>query len=82
VYSILNIVVVDINVFSTLIVILSFNKLKRELVIAVELNRVDVVADIANLLEEVGKLYSFFSSVRKSNVLSFSCRGCNKLLFA
>jgi hypothetical protein len=69
-------------VLSTLIVALSFNKLKRGLIITVELNRIDVVAYIANLLEEAGKLYSFFSSVRKSNVLSSSYRGCNKLLFA
>jgi hypothetical protein len=38
VYSILNIVVVDINVLSALVVTLSFNKLKEGLVIAIELN--------------------------------------------
>jgi hypothetical protein len=68
-------------VLSTLIVALSFNKLKRGLVITIELNRIDVVTYIANLLEKVGKLRSFFSGVRKSNILSFSCRGCDKLLF-
>jgi hypothetical protein len=68
-------------VLSTLIVALSFDKLKRGLVITVELNRIDVVAYVANLLEEVGKLRSFFSSVRKSNVLSFSYRGRDKFLF-
>jgi hypothetical protein len=67
---------------STLVVALSFNKLKRGLVITVELNRIDVVAYIANLLEEADKLRSFFSGVHKSNVLSFSCRGRDKLLFA
>jgi hypothetical protein len=35
---ILNIIVVNINVFSTLIVTLTYNKLKRELVVAIELN--------------------------------------------
>jgi hypothetical protein len=69
-------------VLSTLVVALSFNKLKQGLVITVELNRIDVVIYIANLLEEAGELHSFFSGVRKSNVLSFSYRGCNKLLFA
>jgi hypothetical protein len=81
VYPILNVVVVDINVFSALVVTLSFDKLKRGLVIAVELNRVDVVADVADLLEEAGEPCSFFSSVRESNVLSFSYRGRDKLLF-
>jgi hypothetical protein len=51
-------------VLSTLIVALSFNKLKRGLVITVELNRIDVVAYIADLLEEAGELRSFFSGVR------------------
>jgi hypothetical protein len=42
----------------------------------------DVVAYIANRLEEAGELRSFFGSVRESNVLSFSRRGRDKLLFA
>jgi hypothetical protein len=37
-YLILNIIVIDINVFSALIVALTYNKLKKELVITVELN--------------------------------------------
>jgi hypothetical protein len=82
VYSILNVVVVDIDVLSALVVTLSFNKLKRGLVVTVELNRIDVVAYVANLLEEAGEPRSFFGGVRKSDVLSFSRRGCNKLLFA
>jgi hypothetical protein len=47
---ILNIVVVDINVFSTLIVALTYYKLDRELVVAIELNRTNVITIIANLL--------------------------------
>jgi hypothetical protein len=35
---ILNIIVVNINVFSALVVTLTYNKLKRELVITIELN--------------------------------------------
>jgi hypothetical protein len=83
VYPILNVVVVvDIDVFSALVVTLSLDKLKRGLVVAVELNKIDVVADVANLLEEAGELCSLFSGVRKSDVLSFSCRGRDKLLLA
>jgi hypothetical protein len=72
VYLILNIIVVDINVFSALIVALTYNKLERELVVTIELNRIDVFAYITNLLKELLKLRSFFCSVRKANVLSFS----------
>jgi hypothetical protein len=59
-------------VFSTLIVALTCNKLKRELVITIELNRIDVFTYVTNLLEELLKLSSFFSSVRKANIVSFS----------
>jgi ABC-type uncharacterized transport system involved in gliding motility auxiliary subunit len=72
VYLILNIIVIDINMFSALIVALTRNKLERELVITIELNRIDVFTYITNLLEELLKLYSFFYSVRKANVLCFS----------
>jgi hypothetical protein len=44
VHLIFNVIVVDINVFSALIVALTCNKLERELVITVELNRIDVFA--------------------------------------
>jgi uncharacterized membrane protein required for colicin V production len=47
---ILNIVVVDINVFSALIVALTCYKLDRGLVITVELYRTNVSTLIANLL--------------------------------
>jgi hypothetical protein len=72
VHLILNIIVVDINVFSALIVALTCNKLERGLVITIKLNRIDVFACVTNLLEELLKLRSFFYSVRKANVLSFS----------
>jgi hypothetical protein len=72
IYLILNIIVVDINVFSALIVALTYNKLERELLITIELNRIDVFTYITNLLEELLKLYSFFYSVYKANILSFS----------
>jgi hypothetical protein len=72
VHLIFNTIVVDINVFSALKVALTRNKLERGLVITVELNRIDVFAYITNLLEELLKLHSFFCSIRKANVLSFS----------
>jgi hypothetical protein len=72
VHLILNVIVVDINVFSALIVALTYNKLERELVVTVEFNRIDVLACVTNLLEKLLKLRSFFCSVRKANVLSFS----------
>jgi hypothetical protein len=72
IYLILNIIVVDINVFSALIVALTRNKLERGLVITIELNRIDVFARVTNLLEELLKLRSFFCGVRKANILSFS----------
>jgi hypothetical protein len=66
-------VVVDIDVYGALVVTLSFDKLKRGLVVAVELNKIDVVADVADLLKEAGKPCSLFGGVRESNVLSSSC---------
>jgi uncharacterized membrane protein required for colicin V production len=47
---ILNIVVVDVNVFSALIVALTYYKLDRGLVVTVELYRTNVSALVANLL--------------------------------
>jgi hypothetical protein len=72
VHLILNVIVVDINMFGALIVALTCNKLEGELVITIEFNRIDVLTRVTNLLEELLKLYSFFCSVRKANVLSFS----------
>jgi hypothetical protein len=46
VHLILNIIVVDINVLSALIVALTCNKLERELVITIELNRIDIFVKI------------------------------------
>jgi uncharacterized membrane protein required for colicin V production len=47
---ILNIVVVDVNVFSALIVALACYKLDRRLVITIELYRTNISALVANLL--------------------------------
>jgi hypothetical protein len=48
--SILDVVVVDVNVFSALIVALARCKLDRGLVVTVELHRTNVGALVANLL--------------------------------
>jgi hypothetical protein len=47
---ILNVVVVDVNVFSALIVALTYYKLDRGLVITVELYRINISTVVANLL--------------------------------
>jgi hypothetical protein len=47
---ILNIVVVDFNVFSALVVALTYCKLDRGLVVTIELYRTNVSTLIANLL--------------------------------
>jgi thiamine monophosphate synthase len=76
---ILDVVVVDIDVFGALVVT-SFDKLKRGLVVAVELDGIDVVADVADLLEEAGEPCSLIGGVRESDLPSCSCRGRDKLL--
>jgi hypothetical protein len=72
IYLLLNIIVVNINVLSVLVVALTSNKLENKLVITIELYRIDILTCITNLLEELLKLESFLSSVRKANILSFS----------
>jgi len=65
---ILNVVIVDIDVFSALIVALACYELDRGLVVVIELNRTNVVAVVANLLQQAGEPGSFFSGVGKANV--------------
>jgi hypothetical protein len=81
VYPTIGVVVVDIDVLGALMVAVDSNKLKRGLVAAAEHDGMDVVSRVADLLEEADKSRSFFGGVHESDVLSFSCRGCNKLLF-
>jgi hypothetical protein len=47
--AVFNIVVVDINIFSTLIITLSVHKVNRRLVIAVQLNRVSIFSEVSKL---------------------------------
>jgi hypothetical protein len=44
-----NIVVVDINMFSTLIITLSVHKVNRRLVVAVQLNRLSILSKVSKL---------------------------------
>jgi hypothetical protein len=81
VYSTINVAVVDIDVLGALMVAVNSNKLKRGLVAAAEPDGMEVVARVADLLEEADKSRSLFGGVHESEVLSFSCRGCGKLLF-
>jgi hypothetical protein len=48
--TILNVVVVYINVLRTFVMALSADELDRRLIVAVELDWIDVVAQISNLL--------------------------------
>jgi hypothetical protein len=47
--AVFNIVVVDINVFSTLIITLSVHKVNRRLVVAVQLNRLSILSKVSKL---------------------------------
>jgi hypothetical protein len=47
--AVFNIVVVDINVFSTLIITLSVHKVNRRLVVTIQLNRLSILSKISKL---------------------------------
>jgi hypothetical protein len=47
--AVFNIVVVDINMFSTLIVTLSVHKVNRTLVVTVQLNRLSILTKVSKL---------------------------------
>jgi hypothetical protein len=70
--AVFNIVVVDINMFSTLIVTLSVHKVNRRLVVAIQLNRLSILAKVSKLSKYAIELGCFLSSIDKSNVLGFS----------
>jgi hypothetical protein len=48
-YAVFNVVVVDTNVFSTLIITLSVHKVNRRLVVAVQLNRLGILSEVSKL---------------------------------
>jgi hypothetical protein len=47
--AVFNVVVVDINVFSTLIITLSVHKVNRRLVITIQLNRLSIFSKVSKL---------------------------------
>jgi hypothetical protein len=47
--AVFNVVVVDINVFSTLIITLSVHEVNRRLVVAVQLNRLSILSKVSKL---------------------------------
>jgi hypothetical protein len=47
--AVFNVVVVDINAFSTLIITLSVHKVNRRLVITVQLNRLSILSKVSKL---------------------------------
>jgi len=69
---ILDIVIVDIDVFSALMVALACYELDRGLVVAIELDRTNVDAVVANLLQRADEPGSFFGGKDKADVFGFS----------
>jgi hypothetical protein len=69
---IFDVVVVDINVFGALIMVFACHRLDGRLVVIIELDKTNVVAIVANLLQQASKLGSFFSGVSQADVLCFS----------
>jgi hypothetical protein len=59
-------------VFGALVVALACDELDRGLVVTVELDGAYVVALVVDLFKQARKLGSFFCSVGKADVLSFS----------
>jgi hypothetical protein len=69
---IFDVMVVDINVFGTLMMALACHKLDGGLVAAIELDRTNVVAVVDNLLQQASEPGSFFSGISEADVLCFS----------
>jgi hypothetical protein len=79
---ILDVVVVNINVFSALMVTLARCELDRGLVVTVELHGTNVGALVANLLQQAGEPGGFFGGVGKADIFGFSGWRSNELLLA
>jgi MFS-type transporter involved in bile tolerance (Atg22 family) len=67
-----SILIVVVDMLCTLIIAVLADYIKCWLIVSIELERLKIVALVANLLEEAAKLGSFLSGVRKGNILSFS----------
>jgi hypothetical protein len=69
---ILNVVIVDINMLRTLMMTLGGDELNRRLIVAKELKRGDVCAEIVKLAKQPNELGGFLRAERKANVLCLS----------
>jgi hypothetical protein len=49
--AVFNVVVVDVNMFSTLMMTLSVHEVNRRLVVAVQLNRLSILSKVSKLSE-------------------------------
>ena len=67
--AILNIVVVDVNMLTTLAITFTAEKLNIRFIIAVDKYRASVVATVAKLLKEAVELYGFLCRIRKCYIL-------------
>ena len=67
--AILNIVVVDINMYTTLTITFTTKKLNRRFIITIDKYRVSVITAVAKLLKKVVELYSFLCRIRKCYIL-------------
>jgi hypothetical protein len=80
--TILHVVVVYIDVLRTFVMALSADELDRRFIVAVELDWIDVVAQISDLLQQSYEAGCLLGRVSEGDVLSFSCRCCDQLLLA
>jgi hypothetical protein len=74
------VLVVVVNVLCAFMVVVLANDVKRWLVINVELKRLKIVAQVANLLKEMTEAGGFLSGIDESDILSLSGGGSDKAL--
>ena len=67
--AILNVVVVDVNMLTTLAVTFTTKKLNRRFVVAVDEYRASVIATVAKLLKEAVEPCGFLCRIRKCYIL-------------
>ena len=71
--AILNVVIVDVNMLTTLAVTFTAEKLNRRFIVAVDKYRASVVATVAELLKEAVELCGFLCRIRKCYILYLYC---------
>ena len=67
--AILNVVVVDVNMLTTLAITFITKKLNRRFIITVDKYRASVITTVAKLLKEAVELYSVLYRIRKCYIL-------------